>query len=78
MEKIKYKTKKELKEADTKIVWLLNPFLYPDTSKRVNFEMKDKDGKSKNFSPTILGLIGFINGAIHHLEHHEEKINIKG
>tara|TARA_Y100000004_G_C8942224_1_gene424686 strand:+ start:1584 stop:1820 length:237 start_codon:yes stop_codon:yes gene_type:complete len=78
MEEIKYKTKEELKEADTKIVWLLNPFIYPDTSKRVNFEMKDKDGKSQSFSPTISGLIGFINGVIHHLEHHEEKINIKG
>jgi len=78
----KYKTNKELNdkelnEADAKIVWLLNPHIYPNTDKVVNFEMINKDGEPQDFSPTILGLIGFINGAMHHLEHHEEKINIK-
>ena len=73
MEEIKYKTKKELKEAGMKIVCLLNPFIYPDTSKRVCFEMEKENGTTQNFNPTILGLIGFINGALHQLEHQEKK-----
>lgn len=63
-------------EAGKNIVYLLNPFIYPDRYKKISFNMEDNNGNSHNLKPTILGLIGFINGALHLLAH-EEKINIK-
>ena len=61
-------------EEAMKIVWLLNPYLYPNDRKKVSFKMEKEDGSSEDFSPTIKGLIGFISAALHHLEHNEEKV----
>tara|TARA_R100000808_G_C2145985_1_gene153846 strand:+ start:713 stop:973 length:261 start_codon:yes stop_codon:yes gene_type:complete len=61
-------------EEALKIVWYLNPELYPNLKKKVSFELDGSDGNLKNFDSTIIGLIGFVLQVIHHLEHHEEKV----
>lgn len=86
MKKTKHYTKEELEaskavleevkaEAGKNIVYLLNPFIYPDRYKKISFNVEN-NGNSHNLNPTIIGLIGFINGALHLLAH-EEKINIR-
>ena len=59
-----------------KIITLLNPYIYKDINKRLSIEIAGQDDKPYTLTPTIIGLIGFINGSLHCLEH-QEKINYK-
>ena len=64
-------------QAEFNKSWILNPYIYPNKEKRVSFDITDSDGNAFNFNPTIEGLINFINGALHHLNNHEDKLDME-
>ena len=75
-DKSEKKTIEEAQNEGMKIMCLLNPHLYENVETEIHIEMTSRKGEEPLIiHPTVLGLIGFINGALHQLEHHIKKID---
>ena len=71
-----YPSKSKFQKEAMRIIWLLNPYIYKDIKQNIKIQIEGGDEEPHICNFTIVGLIGFINGALHQLEH-QEKIDFK-
>lgn len=69
--------KSKIEAEAMKIIWLLNPYIYKDIKENIKIQLEGDGEEPYIVNFTVQGLIGFILGALHQLEHHQEKIDFK-